>query len=205
MNYEALYKKLVDKAQNRSLDSSIYVEKHHIVPKCMGGSNAKDNLVYLTAREHFLAHRLLVRIYPTVKGVWYALIAMGRIVEFKSKIFESERLRAYEMRRGFKYSEESKLKMSLAKKGKASNSPETQFKPGLTSWNVGKFGEEHHLFGSKRTEATRAKMSAAQKACGNIPPSRKGVRMTEEQKAKNRFMRSVKKLQPMLAEFQSIY
>ena len=203
MNYQNIYNNLVQKAQSRELDG--YVEKHHIVPKCMGGDNANSNIVRLSAKEHFIAHKLLVRIYPNTKGVWYALIAMGRIVEFKSRIFQSERLRAYEMRKGFKYSEESKKKMSLAKLGKASTSPNTQFKTGLVSWNAGKFGQEHHLFGSKRTEATRAKMSVAQKACGNIPPSRKGVRMTEEQKAKYRFMRSVKKLQPMLAEFQSIY
>jgi len=203
MNYQNIYNNLVQKAQSRELDG--YVEKHHIVPKCMGGDNANSNIVRLSAKKHFIAHKLLVRIYPNTKGVWYALIAMGRIVEFKSRIFQSERLRAYEMRKGFKYSEESKKKMSLAKLGKASTSPNTQFKTGLVSWNAGKFGQEHHLFGSKRTEATRAKMSVAQKACGNIPPSRKGVRMTEEQKAKYRFMRSVKKLQPMLAEFQSIY
>ena len=203
MNYQNIYNNLVKKAQNRTVNG--YVEKHHIVPKCMGGSNSKDNLVFLSAKEHFLAHKILVRIYPNVKGVWYALIAMGRLAQFKSRIFESERQKAYAMRKGFKYSEESKNKMALAKKGKASNSPDTQFKAGLASWNAGKFGKDHHSYGSKRTEATRAKMSIAQKACGNIPPSRKGVRMTEEQKAKYRFMRSVKKLQPMLAEFQSIY
>ena len=203
MNYQNIYNNLVQKAQSRELDG--YVEKHHIVPKCMGGDNANSNIVSLSAKEHFIAHKLLVRIYPNTKGVWYALIAMGRIVEFKSRIFESERQKACAMRKGFKYSEESKKKMSLVKLGKASNSPNTQFKTGLVSWNAGKFGQEHHLFGSKRTEVTRAKMSVAQKACGNIPPSRKGVRMTEEQKAQYRFMRSVKKLQPMLAEFQSIY
>lgn len=203
MNYQNIYNNLVQKAQSRELDG--YVEKHHIVPKCMGGDNANSNIVSLSAKEHFIAHKLLVRIYPNTKGVWYALIAMGRIVEFKSRIFESERQKAYAMRKGFKYSEESKKKMSLIKLGKASNSPNTQFKTGIIPWNTGKFGQEHHLFGSKRTEATRAKMSIAQKACGNIPPSRKGARMTEEQKARNRFMRSVKKIQPMLAEFQSIY
>jgi len=203
MNYQNIYNNLVKKAQNRELDG--YVEKHHIVPKCIGGDNTESNIVCLSAKEHFIAHKLLVRIHPNTKGVWYALIAMGRLVAFKSRIFQSERLRAYEMRKGHKMSEQSKKKMSLAKLGKTSNSPDTQFKAGLASWNAGKSGKEHHAFGSKRTEATRAKMSDAQKACGNIPPSRKGVRMTEEQKAQYRFMRSVKKLQPMLAEFQSIY
>lgn len=38
-----------------------YIEKHHILPKCLGGSNAQNNLVLLTAREHFICHLLLVR------------------------------------------------------------------------------------------------------------------------------------------------
>jgi hypothetical protein len=39
-----------------------YCEKHHILPKCLGGSNDKLNLVQLTAREHFICHLLLVKI-----------------------------------------------------------------------------------------------------------------------------------------------
>lgn len=36
-----------------------YKERHHIVPKCIGGTNDKDNLIDLYAREHFIAHKLL--------------------------------------------------------------------------------------------------------------------------------------------------
>ena len=39
-----------------------YKERHYIIPKSFGGSNIKDNLVYLTAREHFIAHLLLPKI-----------------------------------------------------------------------------------------------------------------------------------------------
>ena len=31
--------------------------------KTMGGSNDKDNLISLYAREHFLAHKILMHIY----------------------------------------------------------------------------------------------------------------------------------------------
>ena len=36
-----------------------YHERHHIVPKCMGGTDEEDNLIDLFAREHFMAHKLL--------------------------------------------------------------------------------------------------------------------------------------------------
>jgi hypothetical protein len=38
-----------------------YSENHHIVPRSLGGSNKKDNIVKLTAKEHFICHRLLVK------------------------------------------------------------------------------------------------------------------------------------------------
>lgn len=38
-----------------------YTERHHILPKSLGGSNDQSNLVALTAREHFICHQLLVK------------------------------------------------------------------------------------------------------------------------------------------------
>jgi hypothetical protein len=38
-----------------------YREKHHIIPKCIGGTNDKSNIVTLSAREHFICHMLLIR------------------------------------------------------------------------------------------------------------------------------------------------
>ena len=38
-----------------------YVEIHHIIPRSLGGTNNKDNLIELTAKEHFIMHRLLCK------------------------------------------------------------------------------------------------------------------------------------------------
>lgn len=62
MNYQRIYNQIVERARNRALNC--YSEKHHIIPKCIGGTDENTNLVKLTAREHFLCHWLLVRIYP---------------------------------------------------------------------------------------------------------------------------------------------
>lgn len=59
--YLTWYKQLIANALVRITDPKMYYEKHHIIPKCMGGSNNKDNLVNLTAKEHLIAHRFLVK------------------------------------------------------------------------------------------------------------------------------------------------
>jgi hypothetical protein len=47
-----------------------YFERHHILPKSMGGDNSKHNLVLLTAREHFLSHWLLWKIHKNREMAW---------------------------------------------------------------------------------------------------------------------------------------
>ena len=49
-----------------------YHERHHIIPKCMNGSNSKDNLIDLYAREHFIAHKLLAEENPQNYQLKYA-------------------------------------------------------------------------------------------------------------------------------------
>ena len=63
------------RAKSRIL--SEYSETHHIIPKCLGGNNDKSNLVNLTPEEHFVAHQLLVKMYPTHEGLLFALRFMA--------------------------------------------------------------------------------------------------------------------------------
>jgi hypothetical protein len=66
MDYLQIYNQLVAKRIAEPLPKGVLGgrEKHHILPKSVGGKNTKDNLVYLSVREHFVAHRLLAKIYP---------------------------------------------------------------------------------------------------------------------------------------------
>lgn len=61
MNYKLIYNKIIHKAklENRIKSPLNYYEKHHIIPKSIGGNNTKDNIILLNAREHFLCHWLL--------------------------------------------------------------------------------------------------------------------------------------------------
>lgn len=64
--YFLWYNNLVSNAQNRPLIDG-YVERHHIVPVSLGGSNDPTNIVTLTAREHYIAHLLLWKMKMTAK------------------------------------------------------------------------------------------------------------------------------------------
>lgn len=67
MEYTSIYRSLVQRAKLetiKGLRNTGYFEKHHILPKSIGGNNEKENLVKFTAKEHFIAHLLLTRIYP---------------------------------------------------------------------------------------------------------------------------------------------
>ncbi len=75
MDYQKIYLEIVSKAKTRILED-VYVENHHILPRCMGGQDTPDNLVDLTAREHYICHQLLVKIYPTQYGLIYAAMIM---------------------------------------------------------------------------------------------------------------------------------
>ena len=66
MDYKAIYYKIIENAKKETENGNRHVgyyEKHHIQPKSLGGSNKKENLVRLTAREHFICHWLLVKMY----------------------------------------------------------------------------------------------------------------------------------------------
>ena len=71
MNWKNIHDQIIDRAQNRTLIG--YSELHHITPKCMNGTNDKENLVSLTAREHFIVHKILNILHPEVQGLRYAV------------------------------------------------------------------------------------------------------------------------------------
>lgn len=76
--YEKWYASITKNAKNRSLDG--YSERHHIVPRSLGGLDDKQNLVDLTAREHFICHWLLTKIHTgeARSKMIYALNGMKR-------------------------------------------------------------------------------------------------------------------------------
>ena len=87
MNYQRIYLCIVLRAQREyderkanKKNNGAYYEVHHILPKSLGGTNELDNLAMLTAREHFICHWLLIKMYPKGSAERYKmLIALWRM------------------------------------------------------------------------------------------------------------------------------
>ena len=99
MNYQKIYNQLIQKRQIYTLSKkNTYCERHHIVPRSLNGTNDKDNIVNLTAREHYIAHLLLWKIYKNTEYEYpllYAFMKMSictrkqkRQVRINSKIIK---------------------------------------------------------------------------------------------------------------------
>lgn len=113
--YKNWYNNITTNAKNRNLSG--YSEKHHIIPKSLGGNDTKENLVDLTAREHFICHWLLVKIHSgeAKSKMVYALNGMKRNGKFTQRYETKITSRVYE-----KLKKEFSLVHSATMKGKES-------------------------------------------------------------------------------------
>jgi len=104
--YTEWYSRIIERAkdQNRSRKQG-YFERHHIIPKSLGGQDDKSNMVFLTAREHFIVHLLLTKmtkgaekskmVFACLKlsgGSWYLPegVIRSRSYEFVKKLCARE-------------------------------------------------------------------------------------------------------------------
>lgn len=130
MDYKKHYNKLIERSKSRILEG--YVEKHHIIPKCVGGTDDIDNIAILTPEEHYLAHQLLIKIYPNEQKLVYAAVVMSGYKKYKSvnnklfgwlkrknKALRKDRAKETKPRKKRILTEEHKLKIGLSRKGKS--------------------------------------------------------------------------------------
>jgi hypothetical protein len=133
-----------------------YTEKHHIIPKSLGGSNLKSNIVSLTAREHFVCHWLLTKmVYGENKikmncAFWRMLVKGSNVQDrYKpnSRIYESLRKKYGSSRKGIITPDSVKEKISKANKGKV-------------AWNRGisRTPEEKLLISKNRKKTAETKI-----------------------------------------------
>lgn len=166
MNYLAVYERLIQRAKRRSLTG--VVEIHHIMPKCLGGTNEEFNLVKLTPEEHYTAHQLLVKIYASNSKLLWAAIAMTGTGNGIGNGRRGNKLYGWLKRRfiqgqiGRFYSEDTRQK--IGSKSKERNQ-----------------GKNHPMSGRKHSDEARAKMRAAQ--IGNGKGKKKGPWSDERKQA----------------------
>ncbi len=77
MNYQKIYQDFIVSRREREAAIVGYSEKHHIVPKALGGGNEKANLIRLTPEDHFFAHLLLAKVHGG--AMWAAVLAMANL------------------------------------------------------------------------------------------------------------------------------
>ena len=114
-----------------------YVEKHHIIPRSLGGSDKKENIVFLPASEHFKCHQLLVEM-TTDRNNGKMWSALWRMMNKQSRNQDREytfTADEYTIART-RHAETHSVRMS---------------------------GENNPFFGSRHTAETLSKMSAAKK------------------------------------------
>lgn len=161
-----------------------YHERHHIVPKCMGGTNDKENLIDLYAREHFEAHRLLALENPSNKSLIFAWTCMAfpnsgvqKRCELTPKEYEEARKAISKVLSGRKLSEETKKKLSESKKG-SKLSVETKEK--LSKSLKGRVLSDEHK--NKISIANTGKVFSDEHKA-NISKAKKGKPLSESEKA----------------------
>lgn len=184
--YRKVYYQIINRAKLRGLDRNsldYYVEIHHIIPKCLGGTDDKDNLVALTYREHIICHKILCRLYPdnyylhsSVYLMLHVKIENGKKVKTFSNSKEAEEYKLFLKSHKKPLSEETRKKMSAAHKGWI---PSEEFRKKTSERHKGKKVSEETRnklkeinLGRHHTEETRKKMSESQK----------GKKLSEEHK-----------------------
>lgn len=152
--YRRWYFQICERARARRVSG--YAERHHVVPRALGGSD--DSCVQLTYREHFLAHWLLTKFTggEALKKMHFALWCMSRNKDGRRTVTSWQYERAKKAKRaaslGSKHRQETIAKMRIAQSGR---SAETRAK-----MSAALRGHTFNL-GSKRSAETRGKLAAA--------------------------------------------
>lgn len=166
MNYKKHYDLLIARGKRTIIHG--YFERHHITPKCMGGTDDSENIVELTAREHYVAHQLLAKIYPNNRKILYALQAMlrcgpgqqrsNRRYDWVRKAISNARKGSTPWNKGVPMSQETKDKVSKSRSG-------------ISPWNKGIPGRAQGAGVEFHTEETKQLMSEkAKERSKTCPP-----------------------------------
>jgi hypothetical protein len=207
MDYKKLYDSIIRNAKDKEIIRENlkllgdYFERHHIIPRSSGGSDDKDNLVLLEAREHFICHWLLYKIDPCNSNAfsWWMMSTDTGKKNHPGRIRSNSRQYSYarkafskhigEVNKGRIHTPQARKNMAAAAKEKRSGKNNwmygrkhsEEYKAYLSEINT---GENNHFYGKTHTSEAKEKMSAAAKTRTGPKHSRFGIPHNEETKKK---------------------
>lgn len=129
-----------------------YKERHHIVPKCMGGTNNNDNLIDLYAEEHYIAHKLLALENQDNNKIVYAWWRMNQRRSINNGVIEVS---------PEDYAQARKLHSEAMSRRTITNETRRKFSEKLKGKNnpmYGRYGSKNPCYGRKHTQAEKEKM-----------------------------------------------
>jgi hypothetical protein len=172
--YTKWYNSIISNAQTRSLPENTYTEKHHIIPRSLGGSNEHTNLVKLTAKEHFVCHLLLTKMTTGVakRQMCYAAWQMTLIKNRNrytpnSRVYEILKKKLSQSYKGVPKTEEQKRKLSESMKGRPGRAHTMEHRNYMSLLYKGKPKSYASFAGKQHTEETKKKQSIRKQGKNN--------------------------------------
>lgn len=181
MTYSEFIDKIIKSRGQWNIANGAYYEKHHIIPRCLGGADSIENIIYLYADEHYIAHKLLCLENPQNEKLAYAWWMMHRINRWQDRICSEE---------NYKMAKEIFSQM-MSKKMSDGNSPFCYMNH--SGENNGHYGKKHSIetknrlrelrLGKPMSEDTKRKISETHKKIG-CTHHQTGIPLTEEHRRK---------------------
>jgi len=187
--YTLWYKNIINRAQSRILNG--YSERHHIIPKSLGGLDSQENIAILTAHEHYVCHKLLTK-----------MVCSDAKHKMNLAAFRMSHSNKYHNRHKITGSEYARLKENFAKsiselkKGKPGIPRSIETRTKMSKSKIGKVMSEEtkqkisvSSIGKKHSEDTKLKFKSR-------ISGRKGAILSDETKLKMSMAKKGRKLSP---------
>lgn len=174
------YELLIANGSPVKLDT--YCEKHHIIPRSLGGSDDAENLVYLTAGEHLYAHywlwvgtgehNMAIAYFGMANTNWRKYDDTPLVTDAMVQAYEEARVahaeKARDLRLGSKLSDDHKKSIGESVSGSkhplfgvpVPESRKMKISKSLT-------GERHPGYGIPRRDSVKSKISETKKSQKN--------------------------------------
>lgn len=224
--YTKTYYNIISISQSRTPLAGAYTEKHHIIPRSLGGSDSANNLTILTAREHLICHKLLVKMTADtcrtkmIHALWamanlgknrtrlssreFQLVKEARSKKMRGRIVSAETRQLISMAAlGRARSKETKMKISLAHTGVKRKPLSEETKKKISDGNKGnrnRLGKKNSTDHNEILRLARVGVKHTEETKAKISAKRLGVKNTPEQNLKISLARIGRKMGPLSEE-----